>query len=237
MVDSRREWTPEEVAQRDFALLQLVAHADAATQRLYIRRQRAVGGAGGRVVAAAQLAEQQPAKAGRATQRQLRSAARLAGFRERKARAQRARSAWQRTTAAVTSRIKFDRMWQVHNEWYAETVNPPPPLEAAESMQIDTICTEPREGMQEHQADAHCEKANGGPSSSAVKAAGAPLRPTYAQAATLPPPLPSQADTAKMLERVLAGRHPSTAVAKADIMSHKEVMMLMQSKDKLGRAS
>ena len=149
-----REWTPEQAAQRDFELLRLVAHADAATQRLYIRRARACAGAA-KPAAAAHPVQQQSAK--QQSRRALRSAARQQDFFEAKRRIKRVRSRWQQATAAVLKAARFDRLWQVHNDWYAESVRPPPALEPSEDpMQLEPSCAEPREGKSEHQADERC---------------------------------------------------------------------------------
>ena len=136
-------WTPEEAALRDFTLLQLVAKADAATQRLYIRRQRACAGVSYRPAPAHQHCRQQDKNtgdsSGQLSRRKLRNAERLVTFQDKWARKLRARANWQRMLAAVQKRARFDKLWQVHNNWYSEQVRPPPPLEKPEPMLIEPI--------------------------------------------------------------------------------------------------
>ena len=136
-------WTPEEAALREFTLLQLVAKADAATQRLYIRRQRACAGVSYRPAPAHQQCRQQDKNtgdsSGQLSRRKLRNAERLATFQDKWARKRRARAKWQRMLAAVQKRARFDKLWQVHNDWYSEQVRPPPPLEKPEPMLVESI--------------------------------------------------------------------------------------------------
>ena len=149
-----------------------MAHADAATQRLYIRRARACAGSA-QLAAATQPVQQQSAK--QQSRRALRSAARQQDFFEAKRRIKRVRSRWQQATAAVLKAARFDRLWQVHNDWYSECVRPPPALEPSEEpMQLEPSCMEQREGKRKHQADECCGPAIGGQPSSAVKPADAP---------------------------------------------------------------